>query len=41
MSDKAIEMFTIRQILSLYAAGKGTKSISQSTCIARNTVKKY
>lgn len=34
-------MFTIRQILRLYASGKGTKFISQSTGIARNTVKKY
>ncbi len=34
-------MFTIRQILRLSAAGKGTKFISQSTGIARNTVKKY
>ena len=41
MSNKTIEMFTIRQIIRLYASGKGTKSISQSTGIARNTVKKY
>jgi len=41
MSNKTIEMFTIRQILRLYASGKGTKLISQSTGIARNTVKKY
>ncbi|NCI48227.1 IS21 family transposase [Sediminibacterium sp. WSJ-3] len=41
MSNKTIEMFTIRQILRLYASGKGTKFISQSTGIARNTVKKY
>ena len=34
-------MFTIRQILRLYASGKGTKYISQSTGVARNTVKKY
>lgn len=34
-------MFTIRQILRLYAAGKGTKYISRSTGVARNTVKKY
>ena len=34
-------MFTIRQILRLYALGKGTKNISQSTGVARNTVKKY
>ena len=41
MSNKTIEMFTIRQILRLYASGRGTKFISQSTGIARNTVKKY
>jgi transposase len=41
MSNKTIEMFTVRQILRLYSSGKGTKSISQSTGIARNTVKKY
>ena len=41
MSNKTIEMFTIRQILRLYASGKGTKFISKSTGIARNTVKKY
>ena len=41
MPNKTIEMFTIRQILRLYAAGKGTKYISQSTGIARNTIKKY
>jgi transposase len=41
MSNKTIEMFTVRQILRLYASGKGTKSISESTGIARNTIKKY
>lgn len=41
MSNKTIEMFTIRQILRLYANGRGTKYISQSTGVARNTVKKY
>ena len=41
MSNITIEMFTIRQILRLYASGKGTKFISKSTGIARNTVKKY
>jgi len=41
MSNKTIEMFTIRQVLRLYASGKGTKYISQSTGVARNTVKKY
>jgi len=34
-------MFTIRQILRLYASGRGTKFISHSTGVARNTVKKY
>jgi DNA-binding NarL/FixJ family response regulator len=41
MSNKTIDMFTVRQILRLYASGKGTKYISQSTGVARNTVKKY
>jgi len=41
MSYKTIEMFTIRQVLRLYATGRGTKFISQSTGVARNTVKKY
>lgn len=41
MSNKIIEMFTIRQILRLYANGRETKHISQSTGVARNTVKKY
>jgi transposase len=41
MSNKTIEMFTIRQILRLYVSGRGTKFISQSTGVARNTVKKY
>ena len=34
-------MFMIRQILRLYASGRGTKFISKSTGVARNTVKKY
>ncbi len=41
MSNKTISMITIRQILRLYALGKGTRYISQSTGVARNTVKKY
>lgn len=41
MSNKTIEMHIIRQVLRLYASGKGTKYISQSTGVARNTVKKY
>jgi hypothetical protein len=41
MSNKTIEMFTIRQVLRLYASGRGTKYISKSTGVARNTVKKY
>jgi DNA-binding NarL/FixJ family response regulator len=35
------EMFKIRQVLRLYASGKEKKYISQSTGVARNTVKKY
>jgi len=34
-------MFTIRQILRLYASGRGTKYISRSTGVAGNTVKKH
>jgi transposase len=41
MSNKPIDMYKIRQLLRLYAAGRGTKFISRSTGIARNTVKKY
>lgn len=41
MSNKTIEMTTIRQILRLYASGRGTKYISHTTGVARNTVKKY
>ena len=41
MSNKTIEMFTIRQILRLYSSGMGAKSISKSTGVARNTIKKY
>src|SRR5436190_15795204 len=41
MSNKTIEMFTIRQILRLYVSGRGTKFISKSTGVSRNTVKKY
>ena len=41
MSNKTIDMMMIRQILRLYALGKGTKYISQATGVARNTVKKY
>jgi transposase len=41
MSNKTIDMITIRQVLRLYAAGKGTKYISHATGVARNTVKKY
>ena len=41
MSNKTIEMFTIRQILRLYSTGMGAKSISKSTGVARNTIKKY
>jgi transposase len=41
MPNKPIDMFKIRQVLRLYADGRGTKFISQTTGIARNTVKKY
>ena len=41
MSNKAIDMFKIRQLLRLYTEGKGTKFISRTTGISRNTVKKY
>ena len=41
MSNKTIDMFKIRQLLRLYADGRGSKFISKSTGIARNTVKKY
>ena len=41
MSNKTIAMITVRQILRLYVSGRGTKYISQSTGVARNTVKKY
>ena len=41
MSNKTIDMFKIRQLLRLYADGRGSKFISASTGIARNTVKKY
>ena len=41
MSNKPIEMYKIRQILRLYAGGKGSKFISKTTGVARNTVKKY
>lgn len=41
MPNKTIDMFTIRQILRLYAGGYGSKFISKTTGVARNTVKKY
>lgn len=41
MPNKTIDMFKIRQVLRLYADGKGTKLISNTTGVARNTVKKY
>ncbi len=41
MSNKPIDMYKIRQLLQLYASGRGTKFISHTTGIARNTVKKY
>ena len=41
MSNKTIDMFKIRQVVRLYADGRGSKFISKTTGIARNTVKKY
>ena len=41
MSNKPIEMFKIRQVLRLYVDGRGSKFISKTTGIARNTIKKY
>jgi transposase len=41
MSNKPIDMYKIRELLRLYASGRGSKFISSSTGIARNTVKKY
>ena len=41
MSNKPIDMFKIRQLLRLYADGRGSKFISASTAIARNTIKKH
>lgn len=41
MSNKTIDMYKIRQLLQLYASGRGSKYISNTTGIARNTVKKY
>src|SRR5450755_4614558 len=41
MSNKTIDMYKIRQLLRLYASGRGSKFISSTTGIARNTVKKY
>jgi transposase len=41
MSNKTIDMYKVRQLLRLYAAGRGSKFISRITGIARNTVKKY
>ena len=41
MSNKPIEMFKIRQVLRLYADGRGSKFISNTTGVARNTIKKY
>ena len=41
MPNKPIEMYKIRQLLRLYADGRGSKFISKTTGISRNTVKKY
>ena len=41
MSNKPIMMQKIKQIIRLYGQGKGTKTISNSLGVSRNTVKKY
>jgi len=41
MSNKPISVYKIRQLLRLYASGRGSKFISGATGIARNTIKKY
>ena len=41
MSNKTIDMFKIRQVIRLYAEGRGSKFISATTGVARNTIKKY
>lgn len=41
MSNKAITMNKVRQIIRLYTQAKGKKFISKHTGVARNTVKKY
>lgn len=41
MPNKPIEMYKIRHVLRLHAEGKGSKFISKTTGVARNTVKKY
>lgn len=41
MSNKPISMQKIKQVVRLYGQGKGTKAISSSLAIARNTIKKY
>jgi transposase len=41
MSNKPIDMYKIRQLLRFYGSGRGSKFISHTTGIARNTVKKY
>lgn len=41
MAGKTTSMSQIKQILLLLKAGKGVKTISSITGIARNTVKSY
>lgn len=41
MANRTIEMYKIRQIIRLSQDGKGSKYISASVGISRNTVKKY
>jgi len=41
MANKTILMSRIRQLLRMYAQGRGKKQISKLTGLSRNTVKKY
>jgi len=41
MANKAITMSKLRQVLKYFFQGIGTKTISNTTGVARNTVKKY
>ena len=41
MANRTIEMYKIRQLIRLSLEGRGSKYISASIGISRNTVKKY